>query len=252
MRRFYLPPDAMRGDHIQVTGSEARHIAAVLRLKPGQTVEFFDGCGTVCTTTLDRVDKNLVTAAIVSTRRDTGMSASPLTLAQCLLKGKKMDFLVQKATELGAHAFLPVTSRYCENHGDRVRQEERWQRIMIEACKQCHRITPMRIHPVVTLDQADFSLFRHRLAAWELDRHTALPSFFPDHPGGICLLLGPEGGFHADDLAVLRHRNFTTFSLGPEILRGETAALAAMAIVQYFTGALQPLPAKIPSSEPAA
>ena len=151
-----------------------------------------------------------------------------------------MDFLIQKATELGIHTFLPVVSKYCENHGDRQHQEERWQRIMIEACKQCHRASPMRISPAVSLDSADFSSFSHRLAAWEQEKHTALPNSFADQPGAICLFLGPEGGLHADDLHVLQHWNFTTFSLGASILRGETAALAAMSIIQYLTGTLQP------------
>ncbi|MBM9536689.1 RsmE family RNA methyltransferase [Desulfobulbus alkaliphilus] len=242
MRRFFLPPDALRNEFIQVSGAEARHIAVVLRLQPGQLVEFFDGCGAVYTTALDSVEKNLVTASIVKVRRENSRPVAPLTLAQCLLKGKKMDFLVQKATELGVHAFLPLHSRYCENLADRVRQQERWQRIMIEACKQSHRTTPMHIHPVVPLDKADFSLFRHRLAAWEEERYTALPSSYAEQPGDVCLLLGPEGGFHPDDLLVIHDHKFTTFSLGSKILRGETAALAAVAIVQYFSGALQPNP----------
>ena len=157
-----------------------------------------------------------------------------------------MDLLVQKATELGVQAFLPVVSRYCENHGDRDHQEERWQRIMIEACKQSHRTTPMTIQPVADLGQLDFSLFPHRLAAWEEEQHAALPSSFVDNPGAVCLLLGPEGGLHAEDLRILRQWQFTTFSLGPRILRGETAALAAIAIVQYLAGALQPAAAVTP------
>lgn len=242
MRRFFLPPDALYDELIQITGAEARHIAVVLRLQPGQLVEFFDGCGALYTTNLHTVEKNLVTATIVKVHQENGISAAPLTLGQCLLKGKKMDFLVQKATELGVHAFLPLLSRYCENFGERTRQQERWQRIMIEACKQCHRTVPMHIHPVVSLEKADFSSFRHRLAAWEGDRHTALPAFFSDPPGAICLVMGPEGGLHDDDLRVLHQHQFMTFSLGSRILRGETAALAAMAITQYFTGTLQPEP----------
>ena len=151
-----------------------------------------------------------------------------------------MDLLVQKATELGVDAFQPVVSRYCENHGDRVHQEERWRRIMIEACKQSHRTLPMTILPAMTLAQIDFTPFVHRLAAWEEERQAPLPTDFADHPGPICLLLGPEGGLHADDLQTLRRAEFATFSLGPLILRGETAALAAASIVQYLAGALQP------------
>lgn len=240
MRRFYLQQDALSTDRIEVIGVEARHITSVLRLKPGQAVEFFDGKGAIFSAVLEKTEKNLVTAVITAVRQDGGVTASPLTVAQCLLKGKKMDLLIQKATELGVHSFMPIVSRYCENHGDRRHQEERWQRIMIEACKQCHRAAPMHIEPVAALAQADFSTCTHRLAAWEQEQSAALPTSFIEHPGAICLFLGPEGGLHGEDLQILQQQQFATFSLGSKILRGETAALAAMSIIQYLTGTLQP------------
>ena len=241
MRRFFLPDNGRSGDRVVLTGAEARHIASVLRFRPGQTVELFDGQGSVHTAMLETVDKNLVVLTITATRIEARGELFPLTLAQCLLKGKKMDLVVQKATELGVHAFLPVVSRYCENQGERSQQLERWQRIMIEACKQCHRAAPMRIMPVTSLAQADFSAFRHRLVAWEEEREARLPDRLAGQPGAICLVLGPEGGLHADDLRVLRQWDCTTFSLGPLILRGETAALAATAIIRYLSGGLEPV-----------
>lgn len=252
MRRFFLPAHARTDDRITLTGPEARHIASVLRLRPGQAVEFFDGLGGVYAAVLQTADKNQVTATITGTRQEDMIVRSPLTLAQCLLKGKKMDLLVQKATELGVQAFQPVVSRYCENHGDRDHQEERWRRIMIEACKQSHRTLPMTILPATALAQIDFVPFVHRLAAWEEEQLAPLPTNFADHPGPICLLLGPEGGLHADDLQVLRQAEFTTFSLGPRTLRGETAALAAVSIVQYLAGALQPAVSTLDANPSAA
>lgn len=240
MRRFYLQHGEISADLVEISGAEARHITSVLRLKPGQSVEFFDGKGSIFSAVLKTTGKDLVTAAITAVRQDFSTSAFPLTVAQALLKGKKMDFLIQKATELGVHTFLPLVSKYCENHGDRQRQDERWQRIMIEACKQCQRSTPMTIKPAAALDSIDFSIFSHRLAAWEEEKNTALPGDLAATPGPLCLFLGPEGGLHAEDLDILRQWRFTTFSLGPRILRGETAALAAMSIIQYLTGTLQP------------
>ena len=249
MRRFFLQQGAISADLIVVSGAEARHITSVLRLKPGQAVEFFDGKGAIFSAVFETTEKDRVLARITAVRQEEDSVASPLTVAQCLLKGKKMDLLVQKATELGVHTFLPVVSRYCENHGDRRHQEERWQRIMIEACKQCHRAAPMRIAPVTSLEHTDFTAYNHRLAAWEQERSAALPSSFVEHPGAICLFLGPEGGLHSEDLQILQQQQFTTFSLGPRILRGETAALAAMSIIQYLTGTLQP--AAGPQLDPA-
>lgn len=214
-------------------------MAMVLRLKPGQTVEFFDGNGSVHTAVLTAVDRNRVLAEIVETRREEELLQSPLTLAQCMLKGKKMDMLVQKATELGVQAFLPLVSRYCENRGER-NPAERWQRIMIEACKQCHRTTPMKIAPVTLIGDADFSGYDYRLVAWEEEQSAPLPTGFIEQPGSICLLLGSEGGLQASEIAALQQQRFSSFSLGPRILRGETATLAAVSIVQYLSGALQP------------
>ena len=215
-------------------------MAMVLRLKPGQNVEFFDGQGTLLSAVLVQVEKQRVVAEITASREEQDQSPSPLTLAQCLLKGKKMDLVVQKATELGVHTFLPLVSRYCENRGER-NPVERWQRIMIEACKQSHRVTPMQILPVTSLEEADFSLHCHRLVAWEAEHSLCLPTEFVKQPGPICLLLGPEGGIHQEEIAFLQAQRFTSFSLGPRILRGETAALASVSIVQYLCGALNPL-----------
>lgn len=214
-------------------------MVTVLRLRPGQTVEFFDGQGTVLTATLQATDKHMVTALVTERRCEQQHDPVPLTLAQCLLKGKKMDLLVQKATELGVHSFLPIVSRYCDNRGERD-PLERWQRIMIEACKQCHRATPMTIMPVTALDHADFASFSHRLVAWEGEQSAPLPTSFIDAPGPLCLLLGPEGGLQAEEIESLMQLQFIPFSLGPRILRGETAALAATAIVQYLSGSLRP------------
>jgi len=240
MRRFFLPPHALAGNRLLLTGPEAHHLAAVLRLKPGQTVELFDGQGAVHTALLLAVDRDRVMAEITATRHEQPTVASPLTLAQCLLKGKKMDFLVQKATELGVHAFAPLVSRYCENHGDREHQRNRWHRIMLEACKQCRRATPMRILPVMPLASFDAAAYIHRLVAWEEEWMEPLPAGLAGQPGPICLTLGPEGGLHADEVAALRQQQCAIFSLGPQILRGETAALAAVAIIQYLAGSLQP------------
>ncbi len=214
-------------------------MATVLRLKSGQRVEFFDGQGMVMTGLLRSVDRHRVIAEIIDTRLEGQHAQSPLTLAQCLLKGKKMDLLVQKATELGVQTLLPLVSRYCENRGERD-PRERWQRIMIEACKQCHRAIPMEIAPVTLIEQADFSVHGHRLVAWEAEQTAALPTDFINEPGSICLLLGPEGGLHPSEIAALEQHRFSPFSLGPRILRGETAALAAVAIVQYLSGVLRP------------
>ncbi|MDX9834882.1 MAG: RsmE family RNA methyltransferase [Desulfobulbus sp.] len=242
MRRFFLPTGSLAGETITLTGAEAGHIVRVLRLRPGQAVEFFDGRGGIVAAVLTGCEPRLVTATVTGRRQEDTAVGGPLTLAQALLKGRKMDFIVQKATELGVHTLVPVRTRYCENRGDRDNQQERWQRILIEACKQCHRAEPLRILPVTPLTTFDCDPAAHLLAAWEGEQHAALPAGLASAPlAPVCLFLGPEGGLHADDLRMLDELGFTTFSLGPRILRGETATLAAVAIVQYLTGSLRPV-----------
>ena len=254
MRRFFLPAGCLSDQTITLEGHEARHLAQVLRLGPGDLVEFFDGAGHVYLVELTSVAKQQVIGRIQVIRPARGLgSAAPLTVAQSLLKGKKMDFLVQKLTELGVYAFAPIVSSRCENHGQREHQIERWHRIMLEACKQCHRDEPMLIRPVLPLSELDTDPFLHRLAAWENEPEQGLPPDLGAHAGPICLLLGPEGGLGAEDLNLLQQRQFRTISLGALILRGETAALAAVAIIQYQTGALRPIaqPSSVPSGQVA-
>lgn len=214
-------------------------MATVLRLQAGQSVEFFDGLGRVHLAVLRIVGKQQVIADIIESYQEQRLVKTPLTLAQCLLKGKKMDLLIQKATELGVQTFLPLVSCHCENRGER-NPEGRWQRIMIEACKQCHRAMPMEIAPVTLIGEANFAAHAHRLVAWEMERTAPLPTTFVDQPGSVCLLLGPEGGLQEAEVFALQQHGFLPFSLGPHILRGETAALAAVSIVQYLSGGLQP------------
>lgn len=241
MRRFFLPDKDRNGDLIEIDGAEARHMTTVLRLASGDQVELFDGRGGIYTAVLETPDPRRIIARITACRQEVRTAVSPLTVAQCLLKGKKMELVVQKATELGAAGLLPLVSRFCENRGDRSHQEERWQRIMLESCKQCRRALPMAINPTTLLAGADFSPFAHRLLAWEGEQQAPLPTAFVSSPGPICVLLGPEGGLSGDDLAVLNDWHFVPFSLGPRILRGETAALAVISIIQYLTGELGPI-----------
>ena len=109
----------------------------------------------------------------------------------------------------------------------------------------------MTILPVTPLSQADFAAFSHHLVAWEGEQTAPLPTNFIAAPGPLCLLLGPEGGLQAEEIELLTQQQFIPFSLGPRILRGETAALAATSIVQYLSGSLRPPLASFSSQPPS-
>ena len=242
MRRFFLPslPDGAH-DSLELTGPEARHLAQVLRLQPGDEVEFFDGAGRLVHARLEAVAAGRVTARALECRREEPDAAPRLVLAQALLKGKKMDFLAQKANELGVDALLPLVTRFCERRDEGAAATARRGRIVIESCKQCGRALPMRLAEPVALAEADFSWAALRLFAWEGERAASLPEAeIRDTPGPICLVIGPEGGLHADEATLLRDRGFRVFSLGPLVLRAETAALAAIAVIRHLSGALGP------------
>lgn len=240
MRRFFIDSGSISAHRAIISAAESRHIATVLRLQPGARVELFDGTGTVYQGCLHSVTRQAVTVDILS-RQQPAEEGVPLTLAQGLLKGRKMDFLVQKATELGVRTFQPLQTRYCENKGERRGRRQRWQRIMLEACKQCKRPLPMEINPATGLNLLDTSLFSCKIMLWEDEKSVPLPGTLPSTGNDpICLLLGPEGGFHQEEVEHARALGFQTVSLGRRTLRAETAALAAIAIVQFLAGNLDP------------
>ncbi|WP_457572751.1 16S rRNA (uracil(1498)-N(3))-methyltransferase [Desulfolithobacter sp.] len=240
MRRFFIDPDLAGDDQVELSGPEARHLRTVLRMQPGDRVELFDGARGIMTAEISGFGPRTVVLRILERHRAAPPDRASLTVAQALLKGKKMDLLVQKCTELGVHTLQPLQTRFCENRTRLDRQHQRWQRIMLEACKQCGRTWPMRICEARTLEQFDTDNFCEKLLLWEQEHRNPLPATNWPASASICLLLGPEGGFHQAEVALARERGFDTVSLGPLVLRAETATLAAVSIIQFHTGALLP------------
>ena len=233
MRRFFVSPDQIQGARITLKGAEAHHLRSVLRLQPGRIVELFDGSGTVYKAEISAIRSNFIEARIVRKYVARLDDPFPLTLAQVVLKGKKMDVVVQKATELGVNILIPVISRYCEGRKVNSDRITRWQRIVIEACKQSGRAVPMHIAPVTSMDTLSVVDYRYRICCWEKEKQSLLLSSYLEVAGAILLLIGPEGGFHEQEMEWVRDNGFRIVTLGPHVLRAETAALAAVSIVKY-------------------
>lgn len=244
MRRFLVDPRAIAGTLATLSAGEAHHIASVLRLQPGAEVELIDGQGLIYAGRLEIVDRAKVTVRLLSRQQEPEDAAPPLILLQALLKGKKMDMVVQKATELGVHTLQPLLTRYSEGRDNPARQAERWQRIMVEACKQCRRAQPMVIAPLTDLTVVALPEAGPRILFWEGETTETLRPELLAPPGPVFLLLGPEGGLHRQEAVAAREQGFRPVSLGRRILRAETATLAAVAIVLYLTGNLQPVEPK--------
>jgi 16S rRNA (uracil1498-N3)-methyltransferase len=245
MRRFFYDPKQERTDQVSITGSEAHHIKNVLRMRPGSKAELFDGKGSIVSAQLEESKADEVIFQILS-RSVEHNRETPLTLAQAMLKGKKMDLLIQKATELGVHTFIPVISRYCENQAKAGQQLKRWQRIMLEACKQCRRPIPMRVREPIALNELNLPADSNRIMPYEKEGGRAFSADDLSNGHPVILLVGPEGGFHPAEVEHAVDAGFRTVSLGPRILRAETAALAAVVLVQQAVHNFEAFPASTP------
>jgi 16S rRNA (uracil1498-N3)-methyltransferase len=242
MRRFFFDPLSRKGDTLFLPEEESRHVAKVLRLSVGSEVELLDGQGTIYRATIVAVGRQ-VQARIVGVVATGDGAGKTLWVGQGILKGEKMDTVVQKCTELGVSRFSPFQSSRCQGKADPAqnrKRHERWQRIGLAACKQCLRPQLMQLDaPVDLADLLRDTQAPLRLLFWEEEAVLHLQDI-PALPAAqsVALLLGPEGGFSREEVDLARQFGWLTVSLGERILRAETATLTAVAIVQFLIGNL--------------
>jgi 16S rRNA (uracil1498-N3)-methyltransferase len=242
MHRFFIDPSDIHGQTALIKGPEAHHLRTVLRLAAGDQVSLFDGTGSIHKAAISRIAKGEVETRIISTRT---AAAAPtfIHISQALLKGKKMDLLVQKANELGIDVVEPFISIHCENKAGNPERASRWRRIVLESCKQCGRPAPLVCRPEINFDAmlAAASRFDLKLIFWEQERGYSLSRLFEDQNRpfrAVQAIIGPEGGFSEEEVNHARAAGFQPVSLGHRTLRAETASIAAMAILQHRLGNL--------------
>ncbi|HEY3136275.1 MAG TPA: 16S rRNA (uracil(1498)-N(3))-methyltransferase [Blastocatellia bacterium] len=244
-RRFYASPEDI-SSAVRLSVDETHHLTRVLRLVPGDQAFVFDGCDNEYKCKFSLVTDNRAQLEIVERLSDIVESPLQLTLAQALAKGEKFDFIVQKATELGVTRIAPLVTRYSEVRLDEqqvARRLQRWQRISLEALKQCGRrklveITAPRKVAEFLRDEAHSQkqallLFSERDGA-RLEE--ALDEI--SMPRSVVALVGPEGGWADDELDLLKQHESRGLTLGPRVLRTETAALVAITLIQHALGDL--------------
>ena len=239
MRRFFVPPQNIDGDTVVLSGPQSHHLRSVLRLQPGDNIELLDGTGSVYLTEILTITNTSIKGRITGRRQENHTSPFPLTLAQGILKGKRMDLILQKATELGVDTLIPLMTRYCQQQKNMDRRIQRWHRVMLEACKQCGRSFPMHITPAVRLQDLPVESFTYPVFCWEEEAQASIRPELFTAPGKVLLLIGPEGGFHEQEVQWAQDTGFHSVTLGPLVLRSETAAIAGVGIIQYLTR-LQP------------
>lgn len=234
MRRFFAPAGAIDGGRITLRDREAHHLAVVLRLRPGAQVIVVDGSGREHVVRLTAVDPHEVRGEVVETRPGVAVPID-LILVQGVPKGAKMDDVIRMGTELGVRAFMPVLTKrtVAEGRG----RAGRWRRIAVEAAKQSRRAdVPEVADPTPfpaaldRLSEADLVLL-----LWEGEHTRTLAQALREAaaPRRVALLVGPEGGFEEAEVAQAVGRGAVPVSLGPLILRTETAGMAAVAMVLY-------------------
>jgi 16S rRNA (uracil1498-N3)-methyltransferase len=234
---FYIDDDAIRPPRITIRGPLARHLACALRMRPGERCQFADTGARRYVGELTTVTPTEVVAAIVHEEAPPP-PLRPVTLAAAIIKGHRMDWLLQKAAELGATRIVPLTTSRTIVQPRRERlpaQQRRWAAILQEAAQQTGRDRPPELGPpcglreCLTATPAETA----RWLLWESESRVTLAELVPRLPAmqPILLLVGPEGGFSAEEVAEAEALGAETVSVGPLTLRAETAALAALALI---------------------
>ncbi|TEB07225.1 Ribosomal RNA small subunit methyltransferase E [Pelotomaculum schinkii] len=245
MPRFFVSPEQVKAGRVTITGPDVVHIVKVLRLEPGDTLTVLDGRGMVYEAVIEQAGRESVVCAVVSESNAGGAPALRITLVQGLPKNDKMDLIVQKATELGVCRLIPLI---CDRSvvklaGDKpLCRLERWQRIAREAAKQCRRPDVPEVLPPAGWEEALAGMPDNTAAVipWEEENQESLKKVLGvSGPwGDIYVFIGPEGGFTPAEVELARSHGVRPVTLGPRILRTETAGLAVLAIILYQCGDL--------------
>ncbi len=232
--RLVLPGALLAVGEVPIP-AEAAHHARVARVAPGDPVEVLDLAGAVGIGTLARWDGKACVVEVVNVGRGRGEPPAPLVLGLAALHTQAFDWAVEKATELGATALVPVLAARVQG-GRHAARVERWQRLADAAVAQCGRSRP----PAVAEPQplADF-LASARGVGLVAEPGAPIPAAFDAETAGLTVLVGPEGGFTDEELAAIRAAGFLGLPLGPRVLRAETAAVAALTLAQSLAGWLR-------------
>ena len=239
MVRLFVSPEKLLGERATIDESAHRHLIKVLRLAPGAAIQVFDGTGTVIEARIESVSKASVEIALGERFLVPGPRCA-ITLVQSLPRGERMDFIVQKTTELGVARIVPVISEYGMVKPPSTRKH-RWQTIAEEAARQCGRADVPQITDCLALEPAlaEFSgTPGARFMLWEGERTRPFRAALAAGPQEVVLLVGPEGGFTHAEVEAAGQAGFVPVSVGPRILRAETAAMVAVTLAQAAAGGL--------------
>jgi 16S rRNA (uracil1498-N3)-methyltransferase len=242
MHRFFIPQ--LYAAEMVIKDVDAKHISKVLRMQPGDKIQIVSDDGVTAIAEIVSLQADNVVVKCLEKLAESHEPSVKITLAQGLAKGEKMDFIIQKAVEMGASSIVPVAMEHSVVRLEGAKADkkvERWQKIAEAAAKQSKRDIITQVQPVQTMQQmlANNDL-QHKIIAYEcedrLGLKTALQSC--DNLQELLLIIGPEGGISEFELELARKNSAVPVSLGKRILRAETAGIVALSAILYETGDL--------------
>lgn len=244
MQRYFIMPEQIKDNYVEIVGDDVKHISRVMRMTAGNQIICSNNNDKVLLCEIVSVTPDIVKASII--RELDTMVELPIkvTIAQGLPKGDKLDLIIQKGTELGAGSFIPFSSSRSVVKWDEKKQEkklERLQKIAKEAAEQAHRNVIPTVRPLHSLKQLiaegthyDVALFAYEEAGRTANHHAFNEVLTTASRGSsLLVLIGPEGGFSLEEARNLQEAGFVPCSLGPRILRTETAGLYVLSAVSY-------------------
>lgn len=238
--RLYFPDLTSAMSVVTLDKSASRYLLQVLRCKPGQTIQLFNGNGIQCDGTLESAGKNAATIKLSKCDQVTHESPLHIQLVLGISKGDRMDIAIQKSVELGVTEILPIHTEYSVVNLSTERAQKRlshWQGIIINACEQCGRNHLPKLHSVQTF--AQWLTSAHGDVLWLFDPQSRQHLSQQSSPSGpITILIGPEGGLSDDEISSAQKSGFKAMQFGPRILRTETAVIATLSAIQTLWGDL--------------
>lgn len=240
MPRFPIDKDQINNNQAHISGTDYKHIVKVLRLKAGDEITLFDTDSIEYRGNIKEITKRDITVDIESIEQVNTESPIEITLLQGLPKADKMDYIIEKATELGVTRIVPViTERSQIRERDR---KKRWDRIALEATKQCGRIKPTIIENTLEFEEAIKLYGENELAvilnvSYEISAKDYIKNSL-QAPQNIVLFVGPEGGFTDNEVLLGNKMGFISLGLGPRVFRTETASIAVLSVLQFHYGDL--------------
>jgi len=237
MPRFYADSRDVVADKLVISGDEAKHMKNALRMQPGDIFVAFDGSGMDYDCRITSVGTS-VEADILSRRATEAEPGVKVTLYQAYPKLAKMEEIVQKAVELGATGIVPFISARCVKKPD---DASRLRRVALAAVKQCGRSIIPEVSDILRFDDALARMSRHEslIVCWEEEQTTPLSEALKTGARDIGVVIGSEGGFEAAEVEKMRSAGGVSVTLGPRILRTETAGIAVLAAVFYEKGQMR-------------